>query len=187
LAGKEKRRGIPASFVIICLHPLSGSVRILGEHTMKHFALLVTSLFAALVFSSCCGSPFSSCGGDNVATKSCADCGKPQAFPHVGCENDRFVEKEITQYVEEQVVVEGKGGMGAETITVRRPVTRTVREAVPCGDCGSKFCATPDCCGIVPVSVLSRATVQGSTGEPHVGLIPTMKVLVDGARETDSF
>jgi hypothetical protein len=155
---------------------------------MKHFALLVTSLFAALVFSSCCGMPFSACG-KKVNVKSCADCGKHQSFPHVGCENDRFVEREVTEYVEEQVVVEGKGGKGGmttETITVRRPVTHTVREEVPCGDCGSKFCATPDCCGIVPVSVLSRATAQGGTGEPHLGLIPTMKVLVDGARDTNS-
>jgi hypothetical protein len=29
---------------------------------------------------------------------------------------------------------------------------------------------------------LSRATAQGGTGEPHLGTIPTMKVLVDGAR-----
>ena len=63
-------------------------------------------------------------------------------------------------------------------------MTRIVREPVPCGDCGSKFCATPDCCGITPISVLSRATAQGGTGEPHFGTIPTMKVLVTGARET---
>ena len=94
----------------------------------------------------------------------------------------------MTEYVEEQVVIEGKGSKGGittETITVRRPVVKTVREEVPCGDCGSKFCAAPDCCGIVPKSVLSRATIQGSSGEPHVGTIPTMKVLVSGARENN--
>ena len=151
---------------------------------MKHLALIVTSIVAALVFSSCCGSKFSLCGDKKVAQK-CHDCKKSQKFPHQGCENDRFIEKEVTEYVEEQVVVEGKdskGGLTSETITVRRPVVKTIREEVPCGDCGSKFCATPDCCGIVPISVLSRATVQGETGEPHVGNIPTMKVLVDGAR-----
>lgn len=153
---------------------------------MKHFALIVTSIVAALVFSSCCGSPFSLCG-KNVELKNCADCGSKQTFPHQGCENQRYVEKQVTEYVEEQIVIEGKsakggkGGMTTETITVRRPVVRTVREEVPCGDCGSKFCATPDCCGIVPQSVLSRATAQGGTGEPHLGTIPTMKVLVKGA------
>ncbi|MBK1832528.1 hypothetical protein [Roseibacillus ishigakijimensis] len=155
---------------------------------MKHFALIVTSVFAALVFTSCCGSPFSLCG-KNVELKNCSDCGHKQTFPHQGCENQRYVEKQITEYVEEQVVIEGKGGKGGmttETITVRRPVVKTVREEVHCGDCGSKFCATPDCCGIVPVSVLSRATAQGATGEPHIGTIPTMKVLVEGARENSS-
>lgn len=156
---------------------------------MKHFALIVTSIVAALVFSSCCGSPFSLCG-KTVNLKNCSDCCSKQNFPHQGCENQRYVEKQITEYVEEQIVVEGKsakggkGGMTTETITVRRPVVHTVREEVPCGDCGSKFCATPDCCGIVPRSVLSRATAQGGTGEPHLGTIPTMKVLVKGAAAT---
>lgn len=155
---------------------------------MKNLALIVISIVSALVFTSCCGSAFSLCG-KNVDVKNCSGCKTKQKFPHQGCENERFVEQEITEYVEEQIVVEGKGGKGgptSETITVRRPVTRTVRTEVDCGDCGSKFCATPDCCGIVPVSVLSRATVQGSSGEPHVGLIPTMKVLVKGARENSA-
>lgn len=158
---------------------------------MKNIALLVTSLVTALVFSSCCGSPFSLCGKKIKAPDctSCKSCKTNQTFPHQGCETKRFVEKQVTEYVEEQIVVEGKGAKGGittETITVRRPVVKTVREEVHCGDCGSKFCATPDCCGIVPVSVLSRATAQGGTGEPHLGQIPTMKVLVDGARETNS-
>lgn len=162
---------------------------------MKHFALLASSLIAVLVFTSCsCGSPFSLCGkkinlSSNKIKHKCSSCAKKQTFPHQGCEScERYAEKEVTEYVEEQIVIEGKsakggkGGLTTETITVRRPVTHTVRTPIPCGDCGSKFCATPDCCGIVPISVLSRATVQGGTGEPHVGNIPTMKVLVDGAR-----
>lgn len=156
---------------------------------MKNFALCITSIIAALVFTSCCGSPFSLCGKNVAAKKSCAGCKSKQHFAHVGCEKDRYVEQEITEYVEEEIVVEGKGAKGgitSETVTVRRPVTRTVRVKVECGDCGSKFCATPDCCGIVPVSVLSRATAQGGTGEPHLGNIPTMKVLVKGARENSS-
>ena len=151
---------------------------------MKNFALIVISLVSALVFTSCCGTSFSLCG-KNVKAKNCHDCGSKQTFPHQGCEKKRYVEKQVTEYVEEQVVVEGKGSKGGittETITVRRPVVKTVREEVTCGDCGSKFCPDPDCCGIVPKSVLSRATVQGGTGEPHVGNIPTMKVLVSGAR-----
>ena len=160
---------------------------------MKNLALLVSSLVAVVVFTSCaCGSKFSLCGKKlndlNVGVLSknaCSDCKKTGGFPHQGCEGGRFTEKEVTEYVEEQIVVEGKGAKGgtvSETITVRRPVTKTVRVEVPCGDCGSKFCPEPDCCGIVPVSVLSRATAQGGTGEPHLGVIPTMKVLVEGAK-----
>lgn len=157
---------------------------------MKNLALLATSLLAAIVFTSCCGSSLSLCGKSLNLKTGCSKCKKgKQTFPHQGCENKRYIEREVTEYVEEQVVVEGKSAIGpkgglvktSETITVRRPVVKIIREEVPCGDCGSKFCATPDCCGIVPVSVLSRATAQGGTGEPHVGLIPTMKVLVDGA------
>ena len=160
---------------------------------MKNFALLATSLIAAVVFTSCsCGSPFSLCGKKINLKKncsSCSSCGKKQTFGHAECEGKRYREVEVTEYVEEQIVIEGKGskggkgGLTSETVTVRRPVTKIVREEIPCGDCGSRFCAKPDCCGIVPVSVLSRATAQGGTGEPHVGNIPTMKVLVDGARE----
>ncbi|MDP0491701.1 MAG: hypothetical protein Q7Q71_11685 [Verrucomicrobiota bacterium JB023] len=142
---------------------------------MKQVALTLASIAAALVFTSCCG--LGPCG---------QTCGKKQDFAHVGCENHRYVEKEVTEWVEEQVVVEGKGAKGVtETVTVRRPIVKTVREEVPCGTCGSVFCATPDCCGIVPKAVLSRATAQGATGEPHIGTIPTMKVLVSGAEPTN--
>ncbi len=152
---------------------------------MKQIALTLMSVIAALVFTSCCGSPFSLCD-KNVDIKNCSSCVKKQTFPHQGCEGQRYIEKQVTEYVEEQIVVEGKdskGGMTTNTITVKRPVVKTIREEVDCGDCGSKFCPTPDCCGIVPVSVLSRATAQGGTGEPHLGTIPTMKVLVGGATE----
>lgn len=163
---------------------------------MKHLAFLVSLLLVSVAgLTSCvspcgfksplgvaslCGKKLGGCGGSN-----CSSCATKQTFPHQGCETGkRFIEKEVTEYVEEQIVVEGKGPKSSsETITVRRPVTKIVKVEVPCGDCGSKFCATPDCCGITPVSVLSRATVQGGTGEPHLGNIPTMKVLVDGARE----
>ncbi len=147
---------------------------------MKHLALLLTSFVAALIFTSC--------GTTKICGGGCHGCGKSQKFPHQGCESQRFVEKQITEFVEEEVVIEGKGpkgGLTTETITVRRPVVKTVREKVHCTDCGSKFCPHPDCCGIVPKSVLSRATAQGGTGEPHLGLIPTMKVLVSGARDAN--
>ncbi|MGJ8656547.1 MAG: hypothetical protein ACSHX6_08845 [Akkermansiaceae bacterium] len=62
-----------------------------------------------------------------------------------------------------------KGGM----ITVEKTVPVTHN----CCKCGSSFCPKPQCCGIVNRSVLSRATGQSGTGEPPIGLIPTMKTL----------
>jgi hypothetical protein len=37
----------------------------------------------------------------------------------------------------------------------------------------------PSCCGTVSPAVLKRATAQNGTGEPHIGTIPTMKVLAE--------
>jgi hypothetical protein len=46
-----------------------------------------------------------------------------------------------------------------------------------CTKCTSRYCPKPDCCDTVSKNVISRATMQGGSGEPHIGLIPTMKVL----------
>jgi len=56
-------------------------------------------------------------------------------------------------------------------------VEETVKITHHCVKCGSNFCPKPDCCGIVNKEVLSRATGQSGTGEPPIGLIPTMKTL----------
>lgn len=57
------------------------------------------------------------------------------------------------------------------------PVVVVKEEKHECTKCGSWFCPKPDCCGTISNNVLSRATAQGGTGEPHIGLIPTMKTL----------
>lgn len=56
-------------------------------------------------------------------------------------------------------------------------VERKVPVTHECRKCGSWFCPKPECCGITNRSVLSRATGQSGSGEPHIGLIPTMKTL----------
>lgn len=122
-----------------------------------------------------------------ISSCGCTGCGHDgEDYVSSDCENQHYVQKEVTEWIEEtqEVVVSGKGGKQTitETITTRRPVVSTVNEYVPCGTCGSKFCAKPECCGIVSKAVLSRASAQGATGEPHLGTIPTMKVLVKGAR-----
>lgn len=55
------------------------------------------------------------------------------------------------------------------------PVVKVTKQG--CRKCGSSFCAKPGCCGTVSKAVLARATAQGGSGEPHIGLIPTMKTL----------
>ena len=62
-----------------------------------------------------------------------------------------------------------KGGMNT--------VEKIVKVNHECTTCGSSYCPKPQCCGIINTSVLSRATGQAGTGEPHIGLIPTMKTL----------
>jgi len=70
------------------------------------------------------------------------------------------------------LVTEYTGAKGGMTT-----VEKTVKVKHYCCKCGSSFCPKPQCCGIVNRSVLSRATGQSGTGEPPIGLIPTMKTL----------
>ena len=56
------------------------------------------------------------------------------------------------------------------------PVTTTKRVTSRCFGCGSSFRSGPKCCGIVSSKVIARASAQAS-GEPNIGLIPTMKEL----------
>ena len=115
---------------------------------MKTTFQLLALAAITLVFSSCC---IFSCGGGLTA------------------------QKETTKYTETKRTVYGtKGKTYVVTDRVPHTTTKTVRHA--CGKCGSSFCPT-DCCGIVGKETLVRATAQGGTGEPHIGLIPTMKDL----------
>lgn len=105
----------------------------------------------AMAFSSCCG--LLPCGGSLTA------------------------EKEVTTYQETQRTV--YTGKSSYEVTDRVPHTHTEKVSHCCTKCGSWYCPKPECCGIVSKSVLARATAQGGTGEPHVGLIPTMKTLAE--------
>ncbi len=127
---------------------------------MKHIALIPAILFLVVALSSCCTS-----------------CFKGEKYGQACCEKDTF-EDQVTEWVEEEVYYDNgaKGGKGGSTI-VRRPVVKTVKKEVACSDCGSWYCATSACCDTVSKAVLKRATAQGGTGEPHMGQIPTMKIL----------
>ena len=118
---------------------------------MKTTFQLLALAIISLAFSSCCG--FLPCGASLTA------------------------EKEVTTFTEtERTVYDGKSSY---TVTDHQPVTKKEKVSGHCKKCGSRFCPKPQCCGIVSKAVLSRATAQGGTGEPHIGLIPTMKTLAE--------
>lgn len=75
--------------------------------------------------------------------------------------------------------VYSESAKGGKTVVYEEPAPVVVvkEEKHSCTKCGSSFCPKPDCCGTISSAVLSRATAQGGTGEPHIGLIPTMKTL----------
>ncbi|MBK1789613.1 hypothetical protein [Persicirhabdus sediminis] len=120
---------------------------------MKNLMKLITLAVATMMFSSCCG--LFPCGGRGMSA-----------------------EVEYTEYEDatRTVVPAGKGGMPYEE-SYKRPVTKTKTVKDGCFTCGSSYCPASKCCGIVSDEVLARATTQGGTGEPQLGLIPTMKPL----------
>jgi hypothetical protein len=120
---------------------------------MKSFAILPAIFVLIFSLNSCCTGCFK---GDKFE----ATCGTKETY-----------EEQTTEWVEEEVM----GAKGPETL--RTPVVRTVTRKVDCTTCGSFYCADPGCCDSVGREVLKRATAQGGTGEPHMGLIPTMKKL----------
>ena len=122
---------------------------------MKKMLQMTAASVLALTFSSCCG-----------------------LFP---CGKGETVTREVTemQEVEREIMVgSAKDGMRTETVVDQVAVTRTVEEEVECPDCLSIYCPDPGCCGTTSEVVIQRRTAQGGTGNPHIGLIPTMKPLV---------
>ena len=122
----------------------------------KLLPLLFLGLIATLL-PSCCG--ILPCNGDN---------------------SQRYTTKEVTKYktVKRMVDPGTKGGMPYE-VEEKVAYTETVKVKADCGKCGSSYCPDPTCCDILSNEVLKRATAQNGTGEPHIGLIPTMKVLAE--------
>lgn len=128
----------------------------------KLIPLLFLGLIATLL-PSCCGM-----GGCHTQSK----------IERVGCENRCYGTEEVTKYktVKRMVDPGTKGGVPYE-VEEKIAYTETVKVRKRCGTCGSIYNPREACCGIVSKAVLKRATAQGGTGEPHIGTIPTMKVL----------
>ncbi len=78
--------------------------------------------------------------------------------------------------VREEVVVDAKSGMTEVKETkVPRYKTVTKKVRIKCPDCVRFYCPDDGCCGSDSESVRKLASMQGGSGSPHVGLIPTMK------------
>ncbi|WP_035610132.1 hypothetical protein [Haloferula sp. BvORR071] len=78
--------------------------------------------------------------------------------------------------VREEVVVDAKSGLTEVKETkVPRYKTVTKKVRIKCGDCVRLYCPNEGCCGSDTTAARRMSTIQGGTGSPHVGLIPTMK------------
>ncbi len=128
---------------------------------MKNLLLIVSLVAVSLGFSSCC-SMFGitkSSAGFVTETRQVKTCGY--------------------ETITEEVWVGGSakdGGM-MQTVEKRVPRYKTVTDEVriPCGKCTRYYCPKKDCCGTTSQQTIQMASVQGSSGSPNLGLIPTMK------------
>lgn len=131
---------------------------------MKNLFLLASLIAVSLGFSSCCSmfGSSSNTAGFRTETRQVKTC------------RYDIVTKEVVTGGD----ASGKGGM-VQTIEERVPryktVTRKVR--IPCGPCTRFYCPQKDCCGTTSESTMRMASMQGSSGSPNLGLIPTMKPL----------
>jgi hypothetical protein len=132
---------------------------------MKNLLLLASLIAVSLGFSSCC-SMFGShtqTAGYRTETRQVKTCGY--------------------DLITKEVVIQGgskscKGGL-VTTTTEKVPRFKTVTKKirVKCGPCVRFFCPKKDCCGTTSQLTLNMVSTQGSSGSPHVGLVPSMKTL----------
>ena len=126
---------------------------------MKNLFLLASLIAVSLGFSSCC-SMFSHGSGAQYRTET------------------RQVATGKYDIVTEQISTGGKDGL-TETVEKKVPRYKTVTKKikVKCTSCTRFYCPKKDACGTTAESTQRLATVQGGTGSPNLGLIPTMKPL----------
>ncbi|WP_184021443.1 hypothetical protein [Haloferula luteola] len=125
---------------------------------MKNLTLLLSLVAISLGFSSCC----SMFGVKNL---------------FAGVSEETYQAK-VCGYdvVREEKVVDAKSGLVEVTEKkVPRYETRTKKVFVKCPTCTRFYCLKEGCCGSNTEAARKMATAQGSSGSPHLGLIPTMK------------
>ncbi len=132
---------------------------------MKNLFLLVSLVAVSLGFSSCCSmfGSHSQSAGFRTETRQVKTC--------------------KYDLVTEEIIIKGdsksgKGGM-VKTVTHKVPRYKTVTKKVriPCGSCTHYYCPKKDCCGTTSQETLNMVSTQGSSGSPHLGLVPSMKKL----------
>jgi hypothetical protein len=130
---------------------------------MKNLLLAVSLLAVSLGFSSCCSMFGTSQAQYRTETKQVKTCGYDTVTEEVYTPGD------------------SKSGKGGMTQTVEKKVPRyktvTKKVKVKCNPCVRLYCPKKDCCGTTSESTLRMATLQGGSGSPHMGLLPTMKPL----------
>lgn len=130
---------------------------------MKNLLLLVSLVAVSLGFSSCCSMFGTATSSYKTVTKQVKTCKYDIVTEEVHHPGD---------------AKSGKGGM-VETIEKKVPRYKTVTKRVKekCGPCVRYYCPKKGCCGTTHDSFLKMATLQGGTGSPHMGLVPSMKPL----------
>jgi len=128
---------------------------------MKHVLLLLAAVALSLQLSSCC-SMFGGCNGGIAGTYE-------ETYKVKTCSHD---------IIREERVIDAKSGLVEVTekkVPRYKEKTRTVY--VRCPKCVRFYCPTAGCCGSGGEYIDRMKTAQGPTGSPHIGQIPTMKVL----------
>lgn len=130
---------------------------------MKNLLLLVSLAAVSLGFSSCCSMFGTHQAQYRTETKQVKTCGYDIVTEEVHTPGDSK---------------SGKGGM-TETVEKKVPRYKTVTKKVKvkCGPCVRFYCPKKDCCGTTSESTLKMSTLQGGSGSPNLGLMPSMKVL----------
>jgi hypothetical protein len=130
---------------------------------MKNLILFATAAAVSLGFSSCC--PMFG------YTKQYAGY-RTETRQVKTCHYDIVTEQVLTPGDSKS----GKGGM-VKTIEKRVPRYKTVTKRVPVirTSCFHFYCPEKDACGTTSESALIMSSVQGSSGSPNLGLMPTMK------------
>jgi len=147
---------------------------------MKSFVKLTSLAFISLLFSSCCGLGIGNLCDKGGSSTGCGSCKTKNTIAKAECENNAYEERIVTKYktVKRTINPGSKSGKGGIPYEIDEQVAYQVTERVPVETtCGSKYCPDDQPCGVISQAVLKRATAQGASGEPHIGTIPTMKVL----------